>query len=450
MPLPEVLPIVPFTRPVRGSVALPGSKSLTNRAMLLAALGDGPAALDGALHSEDTAIMAEALSRLGFEVAADPAAGAIRVVGQGGRIPAQRADLRVGNAGTAARFLTALCAAAPAGVFTLDGVVQMRSRPMKGLIDALTTLGADIRCTGKEGFLPVEIRARGLAGGPVRIDARESSQMLSALLMVAPLAAAPVTVALSAPVREPFVSMTVRLMGQFGVTALPLGEPEAGYEVAPAVYRLPTPVFPIEPDATAASYFMALALVAGGSLRIPRLGAQSLQGDLRFAPVLERVGLSVSGGPDGLQVGFDGGVRRGLTQDFGGFSDTFLTLAALAPLLEGPTRISGIAHTRRQETDRVGNAARELRKLGQHVVEDEDSLEIHPRPLPRGPEPVRIDTHSDHRFAMSFGILGCHDLRGDGRPWLAVRDPACCAKTFPDFFELLEFLRRESSVSDAR
>ncbi|MEX2045288.1 MAG: hypothetical protein WD941_08045, partial [Opitutus sp.] len=167
------------------------------------------------------------------------------------------------------------------------------------------------------------------------------------------------------------------------------------------------------------------------------------QGDIRFADVLARAGLTVTANPGATVAAFSGGRGTGIGQDFSDFSDTFLTLAAIAPLLDGPTRITGIAHTRKQETDRVSGMARELTRLGQHVVETEDSLEIHPRPLEGG---VTIETYGDHRFAMSFGILGCHDLHGDGRPWLTIRNPACCAKTFPRFFELLESVRRQSLV----
>ena len=456
MPLPDLLPIRPFTRPVRGGVSVPGSKSITNRALLLAALCDRPVTLTGALLSEDTAIMAEALRRLGIPVALDEAATTIRVEGRGGAIPSAAADIFAGNAGTAARFLTALCAAAPSGTFRIDGVPQMRTRPMRGLIEALRALGADIRCTAKEGYFPLEIHARGLRGGTVSIDAGESSQMLSALLMVAPLASADVTVALAAAVREPFVAITRAMMRHFGaeVASVPAGE-----RVTRKPYSLPAAragdvTYPIEPDATAASYFLALPLVVTGEVSLAGLGTGILQGDIAFVEVLRRVGLSVSGARQAAQphlvARFNAGERRGVAQDFSPFSDTFLTLAAIAPLLSGPTRITGIAHTRRQETDRVAGMARELKKLGQEVVEAEDSLEIHPRPLPAAAAPIEISTYGDHRFAMSFGILGCLDLRGDGRPWLSIRNPACCAKTFPNFFDLLEALRRESSGPDAR
>jgi 3-phosphoshikimate 1-carboxyvinyltransferase len=406
------MPIRPFTRPALGSVELPGSKSITNRALLLAALCDGPVELSGALLSDDTEIMEAALAKLGIRIEIG-ARGAIRVEGSGGRIPAAAADLFVGNAGTAARFLTALCAAAPAGTYRIDGVPQMRKRPMKGLIEALRALGADIRCAAGEGFLPIEVRAHGLRGGAVSIDASESSQMLSALLMAAPLARHPVSIELTAGVREPFVEMTRRMMASFG-----------GAPSAPGAYRSPGS-YAVEPDATAASYFLALSRVTGGSLSFPGLppAGESLQGDTAFAAVLA----SIDAAPRDI--------------DFSGFSDTFLTLAAIAPLLDGPTTIRGIGHTRKQETDRVAGMAAELRRLGQEVVETADSLAITPRPLLAG---KTVETYGDHRFAMSFAILGCRNLHGDGRPWLSIRDPACCAKTFPGFFGLLESIRTKS------
>lgn len=449
MPLPEVLPVVPFTRPVQGEVALPGSKSITNRALLLAALCDGPpVTLTGALFSEDTHLMAAALGRLGFEIQADPDRGTLRVRGLGGRIPATGADLFVGLAGTAARFLTALCAAAPQGNFRIDGVPQMRKRPMKPLIDALRLLGADIRCPGEEGFFPLEIAARGLAGGAVTLDASESSQLLSALLMVAPLARQEVRISLRGSVRESYVTMTARMMTAFAPRQEPRVRAEGGGSfIVPAQAR-PYALagdYAIEADASAASYFLALPLVTGGRLGLQgaRDARQGLQGDTAFADVVRAIGGEIQAGPNGLAVSFRTGSRRaGLGErNFKAISDTFLTLAAIAPLLDGPTRITGIAHTRKQETDRVAGMARELTRLGQRVIETEDALEIHPQPLRAG---ETIETYHDHRFAMSFGILGCHDLRGDGTPWLSIRDPACCAKTFPHFFELLESLRQKS------
>jgi len=447
-PLPDVLPIKPFTKPVRGEVALPGSKSITNRALLLAALCARPVTLTGALFSEDTEIMAKALRQLGFAVKEDAQQKTIQVEGRAGKIPAEQAELFIGNAGTAARFLTALCAAAPHGTYRIDGVPQMRKRPMEGLFDALRTQGAKITCTGEEGFFPVTIEARGLKGGEVAIDASESSQMLSALLMVAPLAAAPVDVSLMGTVRWPFVQMTALLMENFGQPHLGI----AGcvhFRIAGGTRYAPTDEsYAIEPDATAASYYAALPLVAGGEITLTHL-RWGLQGDTAFLGVIEQAGMGVEETFDGFVVSSAPDLsRHKIAQDFSEFSDTFLTLAAIAPLLEGPTKITGIAHTRKQETDRVAGMARELKKLGQDVIETGDSLEIAPNldelRKRAGQGPIEIETYHDHRFAMSFAILGCHDLLKNGRPWLSIKNPACCAKTFPNFFDVLEQAWRNS------
>jgi 3-phosphoshikimate 1-carboxyvinyltransferase len=441
MSLPDLLSIRPFTKPVRGEVTLPGSKSLTNRALLLAALCDGPVTLTGALFSEDTELMATALTKLGIPVKTDAANKTIHVTGCGGKIPAPSAEIFVGLAGTAARFLTAFCAAAQTGIYKIDGVPQMRKRPMKGLFDALISQGAEIKYLGEPGFFPVEIHAHGLRGGPVPIDATESSQMLSAMLMVAPLAAKPLEIKPVGGVRLPFVEMTGKLMSSFsglGAERRSDGTYTTPVLSAGARYRNPG-TYAIEPDATASSYFAALPLVTGGQIQLSGLrgvGA-GLQGDTQFLTIVEKTGATVhldATGNHTLTSWKIGSARTSVTANFNTFSDTFLTFAAISPLLSGPTKITGITHTRKQETDRVAGMARELIKLGQHVIETEDSLEIHPRPLKRG---VEIETYHDHRFAMSFGILGCHNLDGTGIPWLSIRNPACCAKTFPNFFDVL-------------
>ncbi len=412
---PDKLPIQPFTRPVRGSATLPGSKSITNRALILAALSPQMVTLRGALFSRDTRIMVAALRQLGFAVETDEAALTIRIEGQGGEIPVSEAKIEVGNAGTAARFLTAFVCLRPDGIYHFDGDEAMRRRPIGALLEALESQGA--RANSRS--FPFTLRTAGLPGGTVLLDASESSQLLSALLMVAPHAKSRLTVSLKGEtVSKPFVTMTERMIAQFAAS--------------PADYA-------IEGDATAASYFAALAIVTEGAIEVHGLNPapDALQGDIEFYRLLAARGLirchgrTVSHAP----------VRSGVIANFNDFSDTFLSLAAIAPLLDGPTKIAGIAHTRKQETDRVSGMARELTRLGQHVVETEDSLEIHPRPLV--PD-VEIETYHDHRFAMSFGILGCHDLRGDGRPWLTIKDPACCTKTFPAFFDLLASLHAGS------
>jgi 3-phosphoshikimate 1-carboxyvinyltransferase len=408
----DPLPITPFTKPARGDVMLPGSKSLTNRALILAALSDRTVTLANALFSDDSRLMIEALRALGFAIETDAAARLVRIAGRGGEIPAGEARIDVGNAGTVARFLTAFVCLRPGGIYHFTGAEAMCRRPIGALLDALAAQGAQAsaRC------FPFTLRTAGLPGGEVELDASESSQLLSALLLVAPHARTPLRVRLKGgTVSRPFVDMTERMLAQFAAK--------------PAAYS-------IEADATAASYFLALPLVAGGHVGLTGLTTvKSLQGDIEFVTVLRAAGLAVTEAARGGEAWIaTDAPRRGIAADFNAFSDTFLTLAAIAPLLGGATRITGIGHTRKQETDRVAGAARELRRLGQEVIEEPDALTIRPRPLTPG---VDIETYQDHRFAMSFAILGCHDLRGDGSPWLRIRNPGCCAKTFPDFFEVL-------------
>ncbi|GAB5558671.1 MAG: 3-phosphoshikimate 1-carboxyvinyltransferase [Synoicihabitans sp.] len=428
-PLPEVLPISPFTASPRGEVNLPGSKSLTNRALILAAMGQAPVTLTGALFSEDTELMTTALRKLGCTVEANAEALTLQVSDQANLFTVKDpVDLFVGLAGTAARFLTAFCAAAPRGVYRLDGVEQMRHRPMAELINGLRGLGADVRCTEAEGFFPLEIHAKGLRGGDIELDASASSQLLSALLMVSPLAAETVSIQLTGTVRQTYIDMTRRLMSEFGGKSS--AHDSGRFTITPHHYAPPAE-HAIEPDASAASYWHALNHIAGGKLEFPGLRApgKGLQGDAVFVEVLSRIAAT----PEDVAI----------DENFKEISDTFLTLAAIAPLRRGTTRITGISHTRAQETDRVAGMAAELKRLGQEVVEEEDALTITPRPLL--PDQT-VETYGDHRFAMSFGILGCHDLRGDGTPWLSIHHPAVCAKTFPHFFELLETVRTKSSA----
>lgn len=434
--------VVPFTVPAKATVNLPGSKSITNRAMLLAALANGKTTISGALFSEDTEIMAGCLRQLGFDVEADEETSTIAVVGNGGTVRANAAELNVGTAGTAARFLTALCALAAKGNFKLDGTPAMRRRPMHGLLDALGQLGAKIRSDDRH--FPIEIDASGLGGGLITLDARESSQLLSALLMVAPLARDAVRIKMAdSGYRREYVSMTLRMMEQFGQPATSLSSD--GINISPPAgtpYRTGNHTYRVEPDASAASYFLALPLVTGGRVYLSGIGRPSLQGDAAFADRLADAGAQIEESDGGTTSSFDrgNGRRIALRENFHAISDTFLTLAAIAPLLEGETHISGIAHTRKQESDRVSAMATELRRIGQEVVEEHDAITIKPRPL----QPADIDTYKDHRFAMSFAILGCHDLNGDGTPWLRINDPGCCAKTFPLFFEELEAARKQS------
>lgn len=441
--LPDALPIPPFTRPVQGRVQLPGSKSITNRAMIMAALSQGAVRIENALFSDDTRIMLEALRTLGFEVRPEPDRATITVVGQGGRIPSTGAALDIGNSGTSARFLTAFCCLAEKGIFRIDGVEQMRKRPMGGLIEALTAAGARIRTSPSGGF-PLEIHAGGLAGGRVSVDATGSSQVLSALLMVAPRTTSGLELHLSSTrVRKPYVDLTLAMMRQFGIPETTMNSGSGSFALRGARDYVPgTDVYPVESDASAASYFLALPVVAGGRIQVEGVQLDGLQGDAAFARIIRDLGCRLHDSTAGIEIAHPDTDPDpvGHTGDFFQISDTFLTLAAIAPLLRGSTTITGIAHTRKQETDRVSAVATELRKLGQEVDESEDSLTIHPRPL----REARVDTYDDHRIAMSFSILGCHDLRGNGSPWLTIRNPATCAKTFPSFYQQLESVRLRS------
>ncbi|MGB0416125.1 MAG: 3-phosphoshikimate 1-carboxyvinyltransferase [Coraliomargarita sp.] len=449
----DPLPIKPVRGMLDATVQLPGSKSITNRALILAALAEGQTTLEGALFSRDTGIMLDALQLLGFNCRVDEAAHRIQVNGQGGTIPAKTAELHVGNAGTAARFLTAFLALQAGGVYTLDGDPAMRERPMSGLLDALVTLGAaEFEFHGAPGFFPFTMKAQGYRGGIARVDASASSQILSALLLAAP-AGAGATKLICPDVRPAYVGITLKMREAFGAAPL-IADGSGGFDLQPVNYSAPANgIYTIEPDVSAASYLLGLTLIQGGTLTLPHLGPDPLQGDAVFVEVLAHHGLRVDPEPDQWIVRNNkpAEIERGHREiDFNRFSDTFLTYAALAPLLGGSVRICGIGHTRRQETDRIAGMANELSKLGQLVKEEDDALtigqkpnELRARALAARNEGklLEIDTYEDHRFAMSFGILGSFDLLGDGEPWLAIKDPSCCGKTFPDFFHVLDKLR---------
>jgi len=421
----SVLEIRPLSRPLRTTLSLPGSKSLTNRALMIAVLADGESVLRNALDSEDTRHMAAALHRLGFTLDWDRSAATIRVAGLGGTIPASGAELFGGNAGTTVRFLTSL-AALGQGRFRIDGDPRMRERPIEDLLDALSALGARARSEKGNGCPPVIVEAAGIRGGRAAVAGGTSSQFASSILLVAPYADRDVRLDITGElVGEPFVDMTLGMMSRAGAE---VGRRGREIRVA-AGKRYRSGETGIEPDATAASYFLASAALCGGEVRVRGLGADSLQGDVEFVRVLGDMGGAVRFDHDGISV--RGGELRGIDRDFRGFSDTFLTAAVLAPFAASPTRIRGIAHTRRQESDRVAAVARELSRLGVHVRESHDALEIEPS-TPHGGE---VETYGDHRIAMSFALIG---LRVPG---IRIRNPGCVAKTLPDYFERLESLR---------
>jgi 3-phosphoshikimate 1-carboxyvinyltransferase len=424
---PDVLAPRPASGPVEAVIRVPGSKSITNRALLVAALADGESELVGALHSDDTRYMSAALTALGVSVERDPSGDRFLVRGGGGTFPVDRADLFVGNAGTAMRFLTA---ALPLGrgVYRIDGVPRMRQRPIAPLLQALRDLGADVESELGTGCPPVIARADGLPGGLARMAGDQSSQYFTALLLVGAYARDGIEVEVAGElVSKPYLPMTTAVMAAFGVTA-ELDQAEWRWLRVPAGQRYQGRRYQIEPDASNASYCFAAAAVTGGRVRVEGLGAGSTQGDLRFVDLLARMGATVTMTDDAVEVrGPAGGRLRAIDADLGPISDTAQTLAAIAPFADGPTTIRGIAHARLKETDRVAALATELRRLGQGVEEFADGLTITPAPV----APVDVATYDDHRMAMSFAITA---LRAPG---VRLRDPGCVAKTFPAFFDRL-------------
>ena len=431
---------------VHGRIRPPGSKSLTNRALVVAALADGESTLTGALDSEDTQVMIESWRRLGVAVTHDPGRAVVEVTGCSGRIPVASAELFLANSGTSIRFLTAV-AALGHGTFRLDGVPRMRQRPVEDLLAALRSLGADARSELGTGCPPVLVRSTGLQGGTIRVAGSESSQFTSALLMAAPYATGDVHVEVAGElVSEPFVHMTTRVMEDFGVRVkCQKGDRSNLCEAPSGPFRQIGPVpflalhvpsgrcyagrtYPIEPDATAASYFFAAAAITGGEMTVEGLGCVSMQGDLAFVDLLEQMGAKVirAGGRTTVM----GNPLHGIDADMRAISDTALTLAVVAAFADSPTTIRNVAHIRAQETDRIHAVATELAKIGAAVEEHPDGLTIRPAPL----HGARIETYNDHRVAMSFAIVGLRT------PGIIVTNPACTAKTYPRFFEDLEKL----------
>jgi 3-phosphoshikimate 1-carboxyvinyltransferase len=421
---PDELEIAPLDRAPDATIQVPGSKSVTNRALLVAALADGPSRIRNPLFSDDSYWLMDALVRLGIDVSADREGGEVHVIGQRGEIGASGVDLFVGNAGTVARFLPPALTLGK-GPYTVDGVPRMRERPVEDLVTAMRQLGATVEYASEEGRFPLIIKGGGIRGGTARVSASKSSQFVSGLLMAAPYADEPVTLQVEGRKQWPYVGITVAVMKAFGVE---VDESGGRFAVDPALYT--ARAYDVEPDASGASYFMAAAAVTGGRVRIPGLGSGSPQGDLRFAGVLHEMGCDVEIATDFVEV--RGPDRlRGVEVDMNAFSDTMITLSAIAPFADGPTTINNVAHTRLQETDRLSAVATELRRLGVTVDETPSSIRIIPRTI----EPAVVETYGDHRMAMAFAITG---LVASG---IRIRDPGCVTKTFPDYFRRLEALR---------
>ncbi|MFM7165006.1 MAG: 3-phosphoshikimate 1-carboxyvinyltransferase [Planctomycetaceae bacterium] len=418
----EVQEILPVDRPVTGTVRPPGSKSITNRAMVLAALADGPVTLTGVLDSQDTQVMVESLRRLGFSVRQDVAACTCHIHGQAGRIPAASADLWLENSGTSIRFLTGLCALGT-GSYRLDGSARMRQRPIGDLVRALQPLGASIDFQTHGSDCPpllIDGRRGAVHGGTTHIAGNISSQFLSSLLMCGPACSSPITVTVSGDlVSQPYVQMTLQMIRDFG------GQIDAPadlshFHIHSGTYR--SRIYDIEPDASAASYFFAAAAITAGKVTVSGLHQGSLQGDVHFVSALQQMGCQVDWNADSVTV--TGRALRGISIDMNAISDTAQTLAAVAVFADSPTTIRNVAHMRHKETDRISAVVTELQRAGINAVEHPDGLTIHPGQ----PHSCQIHTYDDHRMAMSFSLLGLKV------PGICILDPGCTSKTYPRYF----------------
>ena len=412
---PGPLELPPLPRAPELVWRVPGSKSITNRALPLAALAEGTTRLEGVLASDDTAHMRAALEALGIEVR-DAGPSALEVEGGRSRLRAPERSLFVGNSGTTVRFLTALAALVP-GKVTLEGDHAMARRPIHDLVDALRSLGVTVDCP--TGSPPLTVHGGRLPGGTVTMSGERSSQYFSALMLAGAAADADLRIRVAGRlVSRPYVEITRRMVRDFGGKVELDGD---DFVVRAGAYGGRRYV--VEPDASAASYPFALAAATGGTVTVPDLAPGALQGDYGFVDVLGRVGASVSSAAGSTTV--RGGARRGIDVDMHDISDTVMTLAAIAPLADGPTRITNVANIRIKETDRLAAVATELERLGQKITQGDDFIVIEPRPL----TPGLVRTYGDHRMAMSFAILGM--AAGN----VAIEDPACVAKTYPTFWD---------------
>lgn len=424
---------------ITGTVRPPGSKSITNRSLICAALAGGDTTLTGVLDSVDTRVMVKALQTLGISIAEEWNTSRLTVHGCAGAIPNSNVELYLENSGTSIRFLTALCSLGK-GRFVLDGNSRMRERPIQDLLDALTEMGAS--CVSMEGNAcpPVELRCpetgNGLRGGEIPIRGNLSSQYLSAIMMVAPYAQSDVHLRIQGElVSKPYVTMTAEVMASFGGHSDHVAD---DHLIVPAGQSYSGRSYDIEPDASAASYFWGAAAITGGDVTVEGLSRNALQGDVRFCECLEAMGCKVEYLKDSIRV--SGRAAKAIEVDMGDISDTVQTLAAVALFADGKTTVRGVAHNRHKETDRISDLACELRKLGAEVEEFEDGLSIQPRALTG----AKIETYDDHRMAMSLSLVGLKV------PGVIILDPGCTSKTYPHFFEDMETLATQGKVEQVR
>ncbi len=427
----EFLDLAPL-RQARGTVRLPGSKSVSNRSLLLAALAEGTTDIRDLLASDDTDRMLDALSLLGVSVEKTGERD-YRVVGAPAGFANKNADLFLGNAGTAFRPLTAALALA-GGAYKLHGVPRMHERPIGDLVDGLRQIGASIEYLGNEGFPPLQIRPAEIKpGGVVRIRGNVSSQFLTALLMALPTTGVETTVeVIGELISKPYIEITLKLMAQFGVEVQ-----REGWQrfIIPGGKRYVSPgTLYVEGDASSASYFLAAGAIGGGPLRVEGVGRNSIQGDVAFAAALEQIGAQISMGDNWIEAQAPAGGLKAFDMDFNHIPDAAMTLAVAALFCDGPSRLTNIGSWRVKETDRISAMATELRKVGATVEEGEDWLRIVP-PANLSAN-AAIDTYDDHRMAMCFSLVAL-----GGVP-VRINDPKCTAKTFPEYFDVFAGVTR--------
>lgn len=425
----KILEIKPFRSTVDADVIIPGSKSITNRVLVAAVLAQGQSTLSGVLDADDTRAMLGVARSLGAEITQDvPGSDTYKIVGTGGDLKPGPVSVHVDMSGTTARFATPL-AARGQGLYHIDAAAQMRARPMDVTVSALRELGVTVSCdTGanNEPVLPLSVHAGDYRGGRVTLAADASSQFASGLLLSAPGLVNGLELELAGDVvSQPYIDMTVEVMRSFGAEIEVSEEPQHCYRVSPKSYEARN--YHIEPDASAASYFFALAAVMGGRVKVAGLGRSSLQGDIGFVRILEKMGAEVTMTDTSTEVRSDGNLR-GVDVDMSDISDTAQTLAAIAPFAKGTTRVRGIGFIRAKETDRIAAVVNELRSLGVNATDDGDGFTIEPGPVSAGV----VKTYSDHRMAMSFSLLA---LKAEG---VSILDPDCVAKTFPTYWQVLE------------
>lgn len=407
------------------TVSVPGSKSITNRALLLSMLADGECTVNGALFSDDSRHFLSCLNTLGFQTLADEENRRINISGLGGELPCRNASLYVGSAGTAARFLTA-CLGVQEGCFYMDASAQMKKRPMAPLLASLQELGCEIAFPGQEGFFPFTLKGHGFGKNRICVDINASSQFLSALLIAAGLSEKDITICTTGSHGMAYIEMTRKMMAQFGVVT---EEIEKGIFLVRAGQRYQALTYQVEPDVSAACYFYALAAILGISVIVGDIHAASLQGDIEFLHTLKRMGCAITPCSEGLKLtGPANGLLKGISVDMSAFSDQAITLAAIAPFADSPVTITGIGHLKHQESDRLSAIAENLTAMGISCQKTKDAITV----FPGQPAPALIKTHDDHRLAMGFSLTG---LRAEG---IVIENPGCCKKTFENYFEVLE------------